>query len=71
MTRVGSIIVRDYLGNTEIAAAHQGGIIRQGKVIIERADVFDLFVALRDHLRETKCLECGADDPRCQCDNDE
>jgi len=70
-TRHGSIIVRDKDENMEIAATHQGGIVHGGRVVIEKADVYDLYKALREHLAERMCLECGAGDPRCQCWNDE
>lgn len=71
MNRVGSMIVRERLGNIEIAAAHQGGIVHDGRVIIEKADARDLYIALRDYLMERMCLACGCDDPQCQCENDE
>lgn len=69
--RHGSMVVQDHCGNIEIAAAHQGGIIHQGRVVIEKADWFDLYLAMRGYLMDRMCLECGSDDPHCQCWNDD
>ena len=69
--RNGSIVVRESMGNMEILAAHQGGIVHGGRVIIERNDMYDLFTSLREFLLDRICLECGANDPACQCWNDE
>lgn len=69
--RSGSIIVRDHQGNLEITCAHKGGIVHQGRVIIERADMHDLYAALHEYLSGKMCLHCGNPNPRCQCWNDE
>lgn len=69
--RRGSMVVRENLGNMEIAATHHGGIISRGTVIIERADLFDLYTAMRAYLIDRICLECGSNEPGCQCWNDE
>jgi hypothetical protein len=71
MQRRGSMVVRDRMGNMEIIAAHQGGIVHEGRVVIEKADMFDLFAAMREYLIERMCLECVSSVTMCQCSNDE
>lgn len=73
--RHGSIVVSTTPDdNLTIDTAHRGGFVRDGRVVIERADRYDLFRALRDSLGEFMCLACGGPKPvgrSCQCENDE
>ena len=59
-------------GNLEITSIHKN--TGNNHVIIEHADMFDVFVAIRDRLVDDDiCLACGTHtlDRACPCENDE
>lgn len=50
--RVGSIILRQDGRNMVISAAHRGGLVSQGQVRIESADVDDFLKALNMYVTQ-------------------
>jgi hypothetical protein len=58
--RRNSIVVRFDASNMEILAAHQGGIVHGGRVIIERADVHDLLECVKEWLRAARSKDWNA-----------